>query len=113
MARPKDCYLTLTVRNLPLGTTAQDVTDHINRHCSGTKPVVRPLVRDLNRPRLYTTVTICQESEDKCRAVRDRLNITQIYPRTPTSEVRESSITVNDEFLGVTTLAEHETPHFE
>ena len=110
---PRDAYLTLTVRNLPLGTTAHDVRDHILRYDSTANPQVGTVVRDSNRPSLYTTVTIRQDSDDKCKALRDGLNLKDFYPRTPETPGASSKISVNDEFLGVTTIAEHENPQFE
>lgn len=109
----KDTFLALTIRNLPAGTTAQDVIDHINRAASNARPVVGPIVKDPNQPTFYTTVTIRQDSDDKCKALRDKLNLTEFFPRSPETYLRDSKITVNDEFLGVTTVAEHENSQFE
>jgi hypothetical protein len=109
----RDYYMTLTVRDLPPGTTAQDVCDHINRRRANAHPVVGPLVKDPNRPSLCTVVTIRQDSEYLCRTLRDSLNLKTFYPRNPTTTVTESQIAVSNEFLGVTTLAEHENPEFE
>lgn len=109
----KDAFLALTIRNLPTGTTKQDVIDHINRAASNACPVVGPIVRDPNQPTFYTTVTIRQDSDDKCKTLRDKLNLTEFFPRAPQTNVRDSKIVVNDEFLGVTTVAEHENPQFE
>lgn len=106
--------MTLTVRNLPLGTTQQDVEDHIKRMCSDANPVVSPVVKESTRPMVYTTVTIRQDTDYKCKDLRDRLNLTPFFPRRPQNpEVRESKINVSDEFLGVTTVAEHKDPQFE
>lgn len=109
----KDAYLTLTIRNLPPGTTAQDVRDHIGRIYANAQPAVGPIVRDSNRQMLYTTVTVRQDSDEKCRALRDALNLKTFFPRAPETHIRESKIMVNDEFLGVTTVAEHKNPQFE
>lgn len=109
----RDHYLTLTVRDLPPGTTAQDVRHHIDRRHKNAQPVVGPLVKDPNRPSLYTVVTVRQDSDYQCRTLRDNLNLTKFFPQQPTTSVVESQIAVSDEFLGVTTLAEHENPQFE
>ncbi|KAK5653066.1 hypothetical protein OQA88_9352 [Cercophora sp. LCS_1] len=109
----KDSYLALAIRNLPAGTTAQDVREHINRVASNPQPVVGPIVKDPNRPTFYTTVTIRQDSDDKCKTLRDKLNLTDFFPRAPETVVRDSKIAVHDEFLGVTTVAEHEDAQFD
>ncbi|KAK0628411.1 hypothetical protein B0T17DRAFT_152656 [Bombardia bombarda] len=110
---PKDSFLTLSIRNLPMGTTAQDVCDHINRSYSNAQPTVGPIVKEPNRPRLYTTVTIRQDDSDKCKSLRNGLNAKPFIPRHPTTNVKETEIKVNDEFLGVTTVAEHDNPQFD
>lgn len=112
----KDAYLALTIRNLPPGTTAQDVRNHIHGLASGLNPQpnVGPIVKDPNQPTLYTTVTIRQDSEAKCKELRDTLNFSDFYPRSPQNPNNlHSHINVSDEFLGVTTVAEHEDPQFE
>ncbi|GAB1311439.1 hypothetical protein MFIFM68171_01649 [Madurella fahalii] len=106
-------YLTLTVRDLPLGTTAQDVRDHINRRFTNAQPLVGPLVKDPNRPSLYTVVTVRQDSDSQCRELRDSLNLSKFFPQKPKTAVVDSQIAVSDEFLGVTTLAEDEDPQFD
>ncbi|KAK3330784.1 hypothetical protein B0H66DRAFT_74682 [Apodospora peruviana] len=109
----RNSYLTLTVRNLPLGTTKEDIIGTINRLYQNAQPVVGLLVKDANRASLSATVTIRQDTDEKCRQLRDNLNLKDFFPRAPETEVVESKIVVNDEFLGVTTVAEHENAQFD
>jgi hypothetical protein len=109
----KDAFLALNIRNLPAGTTPQDVVDHINRRASNARPVVGPIVRDPTQQTYYTTVVVRQDSDAKCKALSSSLNLTEFFPRAPESPVRDTKITVSDEFLGVTTVAEHDNPQFE
>ena len=109
----KDSYMTLTIRNLPLGTTENDVFEHIRRQRPDSYPVVNPLTKETNQRTLCAVVTIRQETQEKCKALRDKLNLTHIFPRHPASDVRDAAVMVSDEFLGVTTIAEHDDPQFE
>jgi len=106
-------FLALNIRNLPSGTTPQDVVDHINRRASNARPVVGPIVRDPTQQTYYTTVIVRQDSDAKCKALSSKLHLTEFFPRAPESPVRDTKITVSDEFLGVTTVAEHDNPQFE
>jgi hypothetical protein len=110
---PNDSFITFTVRNLPLGTTDQDVRNHVNSRVSGAQPLVGSIIREPTRQLCYTTVTIRQDSDGDCRAARDKLHGSTLYPQAPISEVRSTQIIVSQEFLGVTTLAEHEDAQFE
>ncbi|KAK4171898.1 hypothetical protein QBC36DRAFT_382216 [Triangularia setosa] len=109
----KDCYLTLTVRNLPPGTTKQDVCNHINARYQNARPEVGPVVKDPNGHTFCTTVTVRQDTEDKCKTLLRDLNLRKIFPQYPTTDMRESELNVSDEFIGVTTLAEHNDPQFD
>ncbi|KAK0718730.1 hypothetical protein B0T21DRAFT_55204 [Apiosordaria backusii] len=109
----KDCYLTLTIRNLPPGTTKQDVCNHINARFQNARPEVGPVVKDSNGHTLCTTVTVRQDTEDKCKTLLRDLNLRKIFPQYPTTEMKESELNVSDEFIGVTTLAEHDDPQFD
>ncbi|KAJ4402710.1 hypothetical protein N0V85_005256 [Neurospora sp. IMI 360204] len=109
----RDSYMTLTIRNLPLGTTEKDVFEHIRRQRPDSDPIVNPLTKETNQRTLCAVVTIRQETEEKCKALRDRLNLTRIYPKHPAGDVRDSAVMVSDEFLGVTTIAEHDDPQFD
>ncbi|KAK4197803.1 hypothetical protein QBC40DRAFT_308773 [Triangularia verruculosa] len=109
----KDCYLTLTVRNLPPGTTKQDVCNHINARFQNARPEVGPVVKDPNGQTFCTTVTVRQDTEDKCKILLRDLNLRKIFPLYPTTDMRESELNVSDEFIGVTTLAEHDNPLFD
>jgi hypothetical protein len=111
---PNFAYITFTVRNLPLGTTDQDVRNHINSLVSGNpNPLIGAVIEESSRLLCYTIATIRQDSDSGCKAARDRLHGSTIYPSAPTSFLRDSQIIVNQEFLGVTTIAEHEDAQFE
>ncbi|KAK3497159.1 uncharacterized protein B0T23DRAFT_437943 [Neurospora hispaniola] len=109
----RDSYMTLTIRNLPLGTTEDDVFEHIRRQRHDSDPIVNPLTKETNQRTLCAVVTIRQETEEKCKVVRDKLHLTRIYPKFPAGDVKDSVVMVSDEFLGVTTIAEHDDPQFD
>ncbi|KAK3498668.1 hypothetical protein B0T13DRAFT_503097 [Neurospora crassa] len=109
----RDSYMTLTIRNLPLGTTENDVFEHIRRQRHDSDPIVNPLTKETNQRTLCAVVTIRQETEEKCKVVRDKLHLTRIYPKFPAGDVKDSVVMVSDEFLGVTTIAEHDDPQFD
>ncbi|KAK0730844.1 hypothetical protein B0H67DRAFT_528030 [Lasiosphaeris hirsuta] len=109
----RDVYLTFAVRNLPLGTTENDVYDHITRKHHSAKPTVGSLIREPNRRALQTIVTIRQHAEWKCKMLREEIKERKFRPARPATNVRESDLDVDDEFLGVTTVAEHENPQFD
>jgi len=95
-----------------LGTTDQDVRNHVNSRI-GAQLVVGSIIRESSRALCYTTVTIKQDSDGECKAAREKLNGSAFYPQSPTSDLRNSQISVSQEFLGGTTLVEHEGAQFE
>ncbi|KAK3363108.1 hypothetical protein B0T25DRAFT_526318 [Lasiosphaeria hispida] len=109
----RDVYLTFAVRNLPPGTTAKDVHDHITRKHRSARPVVGSLIWEPNRRALQTIVTIRRSADWKCKVVREEIKHRIFRPGRPETDVRESNIDVDDEFLGVTTVAEHENAQFD
>jgi len=106
-------YTALSIRGLPLGTTAQDVRTHILNNVPDSFPVIGPIVREAHRPMLYTSATIQQESEIACKTARERLNGSKFFPRNPDKPLDHSALIVTQDFLGVTTVAEHDDPQFE
>jgi hypothetical protein len=101
-------YVTFTVRNLPLGTTEQDVQNHINNRVRDARPLVGAIIQEPTRPLCYTTVSIRPDSDSK--DWKEKLKGSVIFP---VASQRSSQINVSQEFLGVTTLVEHEDAQFE
>jgi hypothetical protein len=106
-------YLTVSIRNLPLGTKIQDVGNHINSLVPDSHPAVGPLVPDSNYQTLSTSVTLQTESDKACEAARTKLHGSTFFPKNPERPQDNSVIVVSKDFLGPTTIAEHKDPQFE
>lgn len=106
-------FITLSIRRLPLGTTAQDVRKHILNCVPDSNPIVGPLVREAHKPKLHTTVTLQQDTDAACNEAFRMLHASEIFPQKPDKPFDTSSLAVSRDFVGVTTVAEHEDPQFE
>ncbi|KAK4189032.1 hypothetical protein QBC35DRAFT_514333 [Podospora australis] len=111
--RSSSSYMTFSIRNLPPGTTKDDVRALINTAKGDAAPRVGQLIKAPNLKTLTTTVTLRQSSVEKLKDLRNKLNKTTIFPENPTSSMVTSEIAVSDEFMGITTLVEHKDAQFD
>lgn len=109
----KPAFLNVTVRNLPPGTTRDDVVRHINGIVLGAQPKVGPVVLDADKRMLHTSVTLQLDSDAACRNACAALHGSRFYPLNPEQPNQSADLAVKEDFLGVTTVAEHDDAQFE
>ena len=100
--------LTLSVRNPPPKATKRDVECYFNGAVHNAHPFVASLVKESQVNTLCATVTL--DSEEACKKAYRALNGREV--RAPRGH-GVHQIRVDQGFLGITPLADHEDPQFE
>ncbi|MCJ1436336.1 hypothetical protein MMC27_005714 [Xylographa pallens] len=100
--------LTLSVRNLPPEATKRDVQGYFNGAVHNTHPFVGSLVKESQGDTLCATVTL--DSEEACKKACKALDGREV--RAPSGHGKHH-IRVDQGFLGITPLADHEDPQFD
>ncbi|MCJ1383089.1 hypothetical protein MMC17_006202 [Xylographa soralifera] len=100
--------LTLSVRNLPPEATVRDVEGYFNGVVHNAHPFVGSLVKESQVDTLCATVTL--DSEEACKKACRALNGREV--RAPRGH-GAYQIRVEQGFLGITPLADHEDPQFD
>ncbi|MCJ1399803.1 hypothetical protein MMC11_003006 [Xylographa trunciseda] len=100
--------LTLSVRNLPPEATKRDVQAYFNGVVHNAHPFVGSLVKESQGDTLCATVTL--DSEEACKRACRELDGREV--RAPRG-YGAHQIRVDQGFLGITPLADHEDPQFD
>ena len=100
--------LTLSVRNIPPEATKRDVVDFFNGRIHNACPFVGSLVKESQGDSLCATVTL--NSEEACKKACKELNGRELYASRGHGA---HQVRVDQGFIGITPLADHEDPQFE
>ena len=108
--------MTLSVRQIAITASKEDVQDFFARKIPDGDPIVKSLVNDANRVFKSATVTFKGRTKAECKATIERLkdpNCRTLLDGTGIS----SNLDFDGDFLGLTELANRcafdEKPHFE